>query len=502
MDSARLEADELRSELRKFMLVADGGSAPPKSSPPSATLRVHLALDCAYQQLHYRQALERRTYMQHTSMADATLAIDEYEAIEWEEVMSKGSAYQAVSSFCIRKALCRKANMANALEKHCTKCRGDDGTSACPLLKTLPQTVVIDSLSVFETRPAWLDFRSALVECLCDAEDAMEKAGPGVAWILKPSLTNKGAGIRIVADIETVEAAIREEQEVGQWVLQRYLANPLLLTPSSPAAPEKRHKFHLRVYVVAVGALTVYVYKEALVLFAVQPYQGAGLDAEASHITNTCIGANHEGFVETDHVRCLSELPQMLVADGYASDATQACAMVDSIWKQICRQTAHAFAGQAGNTGGYMPIPHCFEAYGVDFLVDDHFNVVLLEFNPSPDIKQTGSRLDHVIDGMVDGLVAVAVDRRLAPTTDEAGNKSYKLNVEPAVPTGGTFANGVVCDLTTFAPHAADKVWQREKGRLVRGPIAASAQDSGDGWQMVYSKRWEPAHQQMTVSFS
>jgi hypothetical protein len=46
--------------------------------------------------------------------------------------------------------------------------------------------------------------------------------------------------------------------------------------------------------------------------------------------------------------------------------------------------------------------------YGVDFLVDAAFRVMLLEFNPTPDLRMTGSRLDGLVGRLVDGVVAIA----------------------------------------------------------------------------------------------
>ena len=47
-------------------------------------------------------------------------------------------------------------------------------------------------------------------------------------------------------------------------------------------------KFHLRVYLLCVGALDVYVFKDILTLFALQKYDGAALSDHGAHITNTC----------------------------------------------------------------------------------------------------------------------------------------------------------------------------------------------------------------------
>ena len=54
----------------------------------------------------------------------------------------------------------------------------------------------------------------------------------------------------------------------------------------------------------------------------------------------------------------------------------------------------------------FAPLSHCFELYGVDFLVDDTFQVHLLEANPGPDFKQTGGRLKAVIENLIEVTLA------------------------------------------------------------------------------------------------
>ena len=56
----------------------------------------------------------------------------------------------------------------------------------------------------------------------------------------------------------------------------------------------KNRKFHLRVYVLAVGSLQVYVYEEILALFSLETYSDCSsfemdIINMKSHITNTCV---------------------------------------------------------------------------------------------------------------------------------------------------------------------------------------------------------------------
>jgi len=79
-----------------------------------------------------------------------------------------------------------------------------------------------------------------------------------------------------------------ETLDLREWVIQEYIDNPLQLEAY------KKRKFHLRVYVLAVGDLKVYVYEDILALFCMDSYTTGctGLATNSkemkSHITNTC----------------------------------------------------------------------------------------------------------------------------------------------------------------------------------------------------------------------
>lgn len=59
---------------------------------------------------------------------------------------------------------------------------------------------------------------------------------------------------------------------------------------------------------------------------------------------------------------------------------------------------------------------NCFEIFGLDFLVDVDFRVYLLEVNPGPDFKQTGTRLKRVIGQLFEQCIELVLS-----TTKEFG---------------------------------------------------------------------------------
>jgi tubulin---tyrosine ligase len=87
---------------------------------------------------------------------------------------------------------------------------------------------------------------------------------------------------QIDIDVDDLRIDLRE------WVIQRYIHRPLALSCYNS------RKFHLRVYIVAVGNLSVYVYEDILALFSMKPYTNVPfidhnkIDMN-EHITNTCV---------------------------------------------------------------------------------------------------------------------------------------------------------------------------------------------------------------------
>ena len=79
-----------------------------------------------------------------------------------------------------------------------------------------------------------------------------------------------------------------------EWVLQRYIERPLLVNG---------YKFHLRVYILCVGALKVYVFDQILMLLAAHQYDADDLQDEYKHLTNTARSAEDADFKVRVHLR-------------------------------------------------------------------------------------------------------------------------------------------------------------------------------------------------------
>lgn len=87
-----------------------------------------------------------------------------------------------------------------------------------------------------------------------------------------------------------------ENEDIREWVVQKYIERPLLVDG---------RKFHLRAYVLAVGALKVYFFSDVLALFSLHQYPSVGADKDitnyGAHLTNTCYQHRNEGVYPGHH---------------------------------------------------------------------------------------------------------------------------------------------------------------------------------------------------------
>ncbi|DBA82238.1 hypothetical protein WJX79_003267 [Trebouxia sp. C0005] len=357
----------------------------------SKQLTAYISLESAYVRTLVKDAFDRRPeWTVNRIELTAEEAVDcsgsgeslfywgEYEEIDWEKVHS---GEQHACCYCFRKGLIRKAHLCHNTKKWAAK--HPEGW----LAKSVPESFIFE-----------LDDIDYIEEALCDVPEVRDMPDGSARWIAKPSITNQATGICIFDRVSQLEAALHANQDLREWVLQRYIERPLLI---------QQRKFHLRVYVLCVGSLKAYVYDQVLALFAGQPYDSelgdlGNLDA---HLTNTC---RLEGGVEEGQaVRLLSELPQLLAKEGMTTEeAERRVQQVSKDMQAIIGECIDAVSGELT----FFTLPNCFELFGFDLMVDDQWHVWLLEANAEPDLQQTGSRLKPIVAGLIEGIMQLVVD--------------------------------------------------------------------------------------------
>ncbi|BFZ58779.1 putative tubulin--tyrosine ligase pby1 [Savitreella phatthalungensis] len=325
----------------------------------------------------------------------AQLQWADYEELDFETPLKDPSHW--VCAYCIRKALIRKHHLAACVREYVAK-RPDS-----VLRQSVPPSHNLE-----------LDYAEFLDDSLDEAFELKGELSENEAlpienrrwYILKGGMAERGAGLRLFSTQDELQAifdareAERGDEEDDEdemadplsdmrfYVVQEYMSNPLLL-------PQLQHrKFHLRVYVLAVGALTVYVHRNILVLASGTPYEKPSFDEAdlGRHLTNTCYQTN----LPTD---------RQLVYDFWQIDLAH-----DDIFSSAKAVTAELFKAASGQRIHFQPLPNAFEVFGLDYLVDASSSVHLLEVNAYPDFAQTGDGLKGLVDGVANDMVDVVVD--------------------------------------------------------------------------------------------
>lgn len=214
-------------------------------------------------------------------------------------------------------------------------------------------------------------------------------------------------------------------------------------------------QFHIRVYCVASGDISVYIYTRMLALFSWKPF-ALPVSAEtidlAPHLTNSSLQTHRLGGGEEEEdeeekgavVRLLDELIGCHILSHGASapdvsdpDSTLTSDHLANIQDQIADTLAETFAAALQSPIHFQvrciffpwkrmdrcaylkspqPLPNAFELYGVDFLVEHvaspqpQFSVKLLEINAEPAIELTGPRLTWALEDLFDAIARVCVD--------------------------------------------------------------------------------------------
>ncbi|KAG5192948.1 tubulin-tyrosine ligase family-domain-containing protein [Tribonema minus] len=373
----------------------------------------YVALDvlCPYTAslVHKAFARRRKRWRVTNDSSKAQLHWGDYECLNWDEIVS---GRVCGSSYCTRKGLSRKAQLSMYTNKYLSK------VPTSPLKKAMPRTIIVDIWEAFDDKMTFnlggdiasfgddagvrqcMSLSDRIDWALEAVRDAMAAAEARGGWILKASTLNKGAGVHLVTDFNDLRDVVHANHDIREWVLQEYIERPLLV---------HGRKFHLRAYVLAVGCLSVYLFDRVLLLSAHAPYAAGDFSDPLAHITNTARQCETAAFDEAASVGLLSDLATHLTRDGGMADG-DAEAAVTGIVTAMRAITAELFRAFKGEFAVFAPLPHCFEHFGLDFMVDEALNVWLLEANPGPDFKQTGARLKPVIEQLMEDTARVCVD--------------------------------------------------------------------------------------------
>ncbi len=145
--------------------------------------------------------------------------------------------------FIITSGLSRKAQLAQQLRKYFSKHPDSSQSSAFPFTLVLDVWAAFDDESIrvsfspflaatFESSHfSGVSLRQRLVWLLeeADIQTHFERSSSSeeekILWILKPSVTNKGADINVIDSWDSLLDSLMTHSHVREWVLQRLVLN-------------------------------------------------------------------------------------------------------------------------------------------------------------------------------------------------------------------------------------------------------------------------------------
>ena len=211
-------------------------------------------------------------------------------------------------------------------------------------------------------------------------------------WIMKPSNLSRGRGVTCVDSLLPIEQSLSATNDSG-LIVQKYIENPLII---------KKRKFDIRqwVLVTSLNPLVIWMWKEPYLRFGAEDYIMDDLNNIYSHLTNNSIAKHSTKFknektFEGDMWTCFD------FADFIGKEK----------WKEIHEKIKNAII--CSFFAVHQEIKqreNSHELYGYDFMIDDEYNVYLIEVNASPALDYSTKITEKAVKEMVKDLIELVID--------------------------------------------------------------------------------------------
>ena len=224
----------------------------------------------------------------------------------------------------------------------------------------------------------------------------MITAQPKGLWILKPSNSSCGRGIRV-----TSSQSLNPKKLHKGTIVQKYLSNPYLIGG---------RKFDMRIYVVVTSydPLRAYLCEEGLVRFATGKYSKSlkSLKNRFVHLTNYSVNKNSDEFVKPTsnaegngvaNVEDASKWTLTQLKQYFRDHGVDELKVMEDI-KDCCVKTLISAEPHIASMCHQLSLnrSNCYEVFGFDVFLDNKLKPWLIEVNVSPSLSSS-SPLDKRI---------------------------------------------------------------------------------------------------------
>ncbi|CAD8150662.1 unnamed protein product [Paramecium octaurelia] len=226
-------------------------------------------------------------------------------------------------------------------------------------------------------------------------------------WIIKPGeITNRGNGIKISEDLNEIQSILnsKEVHKNGSYktfIVQLYIDRPLLYN---------KRKFDIRCYSLYVsinGNQKGYWYTEGYVRTSSKEFSMKNLTNKMIHLTNDAVQKKGEDYGKYEKGNKVSFEEFAVYIENLGGDFTK-------IYQKMKQMATDQFRAVYGKMDQNKK-ENTFEIFGLDFMIDESFKVLMIEANTNPSIEICCPLLSKLIPQMLDNAFKICLDPIFPP---------------------------------------------------------------------------------------
>ncbi|CDW72701.1 tubulin-tyrosine ligase family protein [Stylonychia lemnae] len=245
----------------------------------------------------------------------------------------------------------------------------------------------------------------------------------------------------------------------NSFIIQKYIERPLLIY---------ERKFDIRVWVFMNYDGCVYMFKEGYLRtssskFSIDPNNP---DDQFVHLTNNAIQkySDNYGSFEDGNQMSYDQFQEYLDQYVFDSDSSKILVKEEIVFKfkQLIMRSIFATRKQLDPNHRKS----CFELFGYDFIMDEDFNVWLIEVNTNPCIEESSNILKIYLPRMIDDMIKLSVDQHFQDAF-QIYREPPNLNL-PSFPVKGYEDDE---NMWEYLVNVRDRTSRKEASRLYLKPI-------------------------------
>ena len=297
------------------------------------------------------------------------------------------------------------------------------------LIKIGKNTMIEIPLSHFSYRNLWVIKAINLNRGMCikvvnnftEMEKIIEKFRQGVNYgFTKEAISEEETKEQKDKDKEKDNKKKEEEENTyycDNIIIQKYIEYPLLY---------KGRKFDMRIWVLLTHQMKVYIFKEGHLKTCSIEYNMNSKDSFC-HITNYSFQKKNDNF---SRYEIGNEVPfyefQKYLDEKYPEKKYNIKNDLMKKMKEIIELTMQSGKNKINsNNRNYQ-----FEIFGYDFMLDQDFNVFLIEINTNPGLEESSPWIKIIIPRMLDDALRLTLDQLFETKYDFNLNYKNEENIE------------------------------------------------------------------------